>query len=75
MCKKIRAAPCTYIIFIKLWTERIAHILFYGVKLPDLDSTGGAEGTWENPPPCKMGTFFFLMALTLTEPSLNNFQF
>ena len=40
---------------------------FYGVKLLEL------SGTWEDPPTCIMGTFF-LMSLTLTEPSLNNFQ-
>ena len=36
-------------------------------------TTGGVGGTWEDPPTCKMGTFF-LMSLTLTEPSLNNFK-
>ena len=36
-------------------------------------TTGGVDGTWEDPPTCKMGTFF-LMSFTLTEPSLNNFQ-
>ena len=46
---------------------------FYGVKLTELQPTGNVGGTWEDAPPCKMGTFF-LMSLTLTEPSLNNFQ-
>ena len=36
-------------------------------------TTGGVDGTWEDSPTCKMGTFF-LMPLTLTEPSFNNFQ-
>ena len=36
-------------------------------------TTGGVDRIWEDPPTCKMGTFF-LMSLTLTEPSLNNFQ-
>ena len=36
-------------------------------------TTGGMGVTWEDPPTCIMGTFF-LMSLTLTEPSLNNFQ-
>ena len=36
-------------------------------------NTGGMGGARVNPPTCKMGTFF-LMSLTLTEPSLNNFQ-
>ena len=36
-------------------------------------NTGGMGGTSVDPPTCKMGTFF-LMSLTLTEPSLNNFQ-
>ena len=36
-------------------------------------NTGGMGGAGVDPPTCKMGTFF-LMSLTLTEPSLNNFQ-
>ena len=36
-------------------------------------TTGSVGGTWEDPTTCKMGTFF-LMFLTLTEPSLKNFQ-
>ena len=34
---------------------------------------GGMGGARVDPPICKMETFF-LMSLTLTEPSLNNFQ-
>ena len=30
-------------------------------------TTGGVDGTWEDPPTCKM-------SLTLTDPSLHNFQ-
>ena len=36
-------------------------------------NTGGMCRARVNPPTCKMGTFF-RMSLTLTEPSLNNFQ-
>ena len=36
-------------------------------------NTGGMGGAREDPPTCKMGTFF-VISLTLTEPSLNNFQ-
>ena len=36
-------------------------------------NTGGVGRTREDPPTCKMRTFF-LMSLTLTEPSFNNFQ-
>ena len=36
-------------------------------------TTGGVDRTWEDPPTCKKGTLF-LKSLTLTEPSLNNFQ-
>ena len=36
-------------------------------------NTGGMGGAGVDPPTCKMGTFF-LMSLTLTVPSLNNFQ-
>ena len=36
-------------------------------------TTGCVGGTWEDPPTCKMGTFF-LMSLTLTEPILSNIQ-
>ena len=35
-------------------------------------NTGGVGGTGEDPPTCKMETFF--MSLTLTEPIFNNFQ-
>ena len=34
---------------------------------------GGVGGAGADPPTCKMGEFF-LMSLTLTEPSLYNFQ-
>ena len=44
---------------------------FYGVKLPKLQA--GVDRIWEDLPTCKMG-IFLLMSLTLTEPSLNNFQ-
>ena len=36
-------------------------------------NTGGMGRARVNPPTCKMGNFF-VMSLTLTEPSLNNFQ-
>ena len=36
-------------------------------------NTGGMDGARVDPPICEIGTFF-LMSLTLTEPSLNNFQ-
>ena len=51
---------------IQLWTERI-------LWSKTTQTTGCVGGTWEDPPTCKMGTFF-LMSLTLTEPGLNNFQ-
>ena len=57
--------------YIQLWTERIAPPALLWSKTTQ--TTGGVDRTWEDPPTCKMGTFF-LMPLTLTEPSLNNFQ-
>ena len=57
--------------YIQFWTERIAHLAVLWSKTTQ--TTGGVDGIWENPPTCKMGTFF-LMSLTLTEPNLNNFQ-
>ena len=42
---------------IQLWTERIAHLAVLWSKTTQ--TTGGVEGIWEDPPTCKMGTFFF----------------
>ena len=52
---------------LKDWTKR--HLFSKTTLIP-----GGMGGTRVNTPTCKIGTFF-LMSLTLTEPSLNNFQF
>ena len=71
--KNSRAFVLKVVYYVQYSPKTFVRSAMYGVKLVTPLITGSVGGTSVDPHFCKMRTFF-LMSLTLTEPSLNNFQ-